>query len=258
MEKVLRPWDQAVVAEYSYDAWGNLLDWSGPLAERNPIRYRGYYYDTETGFYYLQSRYYDPQTGRFINADDPGFLGPDGDTQGYNLFAYCGNNPTNKTDSEGTFTFSSVAIGAIVGGVVGGLYSAMKGNPVEQVIWDTMIGAASGAASAVGMIGVVGASVINGLNTLITTESRGREMWSKVAISSISTFITGSIGFEIGKAIEGVKGGAFVIGHVVTNMNLGIVNSVFSDAAQVCIPSTGARRNSFQRLLLPEERLVIA
>ena len=57
------------VATYEYDAWGNIVSSSGRLAEINPLRYRGYYYDNETGFYYLQSRYYDPANRRFINAD---------------------------------------------------------------------------------------------------------------------------------------------------------------------------------------------
>ncbi len=62
------------VVSYRYDTWGKLLEITGPLAEtvgaQNPYRYRGYRYDTETGLYYLNSRYYDPELGRFINADD--------------------------------------------------------------------------------------------------------------------------------------------------------------------------------------------
>lgn len=58
-----------IVAAYSYDAWGKLLSSAGSMAETNPIRYRGYYYDTETGLYYISSRYYDPEICRFINAD---------------------------------------------------------------------------------------------------------------------------------------------------------------------------------------------
>ena len=76
---------------------------SGTLASTigqiNPIRYRGYYYDSETGFYYLQSRYYDPETDRFINAD--GILGANGDILSYNLFAYCSNNLINHCDPTG-------------------------------------------------------------------------------------------------------------------------------------------------------------
>ena len=88
-------------AEYSYNAWGQVISATGTLAAVNPIRYRGYYYDKESGLYYLKSRYYDPEICRFINADGlsstgQGFLG-------CNLFAYCGNNPINRTDLDGLF-----------------------------------------------------------------------------------------------------------------------------------------------------------
>lgn len=93
-----------VCAGYTYDAWGNILSSSGSMASVNPLRYRGYYYDTETGFYYLQSRYYDPVLKRFINADSyastgQGFIG-------YNMFAYCGNSPVNANDPAGYFNNS--------------------------------------------------------------------------------------------------------------------------------------------------------
>ena len=61
--------DRTIVAEYTYNAWGEILSATGTKASVNPLRYRGYYYDAETGFYYLQSRYYDPTLHRFINAD---------------------------------------------------------------------------------------------------------------------------------------------------------------------------------------------
>ena len=87
------------VATYEYDAWGNIVSSSGRLAEINPLRYRGYYYDNETGFYYLQSRYYDPANRRFINADSyqstgQGFVGT-------NMFAYCNNNTPIYSDPTG-------------------------------------------------------------------------------------------------------------------------------------------------------------
>ena len=74
-------------ATYTYDAWGNILSSSGSMAAINPLRYRGYYYDTETGFYYLQSRYYDPVNHRFINADS--FASTGQSFIGTNMFAYC-------------------------------------------------------------------------------------------------------------------------------------------------------------------------
>jgi RHS repeat-associated protein len=91
------------VVSYTYDVWGKLLTTSGSLAstlgENNPLRYRGYYYDNETGFYYLQSRYYDPTTGRFISPDVLVSTGQS--IIGYNMFAYCLNNPVNMSDESG-------------------------------------------------------------------------------------------------------------------------------------------------------------
>ena len=95
--------DGNVKVEYTYDAWGKILSISGPMADTlgavNPLTYRGYVYDTETDLYYLESRYYDPAVGRFINADalvstGQGFVGN-------NMFAYCLNDPVNCFDDDG-------------------------------------------------------------------------------------------------------------------------------------------------------------
>ena len=96
------------VVEYTYDAWGNVTAYtaagnspgSTTLVYRNPIRYRGYVYDTETGLYYLQSRYYSPEIGRFINADIYAATGQG--LIGNNMFAYCNNNPVIGCDPLGT------------------------------------------------------------------------------------------------------------------------------------------------------------
>ena len=92
----------SVITRYTYDAWGKLITLhtsNGTIALSNPLRYRGYVYDRDTELYYLQSRYYDPDTGRFINADS---LLVAGDyLQGTNMFAYCLNNPVNYTDPSG-------------------------------------------------------------------------------------------------------------------------------------------------------------
>ena len=90
-----------LAVSYTYDAWGKLLSTGGDspaLAAANPIRYRGYYYDAESGLYYLNSRYYDPETGRFLNAD--GIIGSGG-IIGYNMFAACNNNPVMLSDPSG-------------------------------------------------------------------------------------------------------------------------------------------------------------
>ena len=94
-----------VVVEYSYDAWGKLIDTTGSEADfigkLNPFLYRGYYYDADTGLYYLGGRYYDPVVGRYLNADFQ--IGANQDITSYNLFAYCGNNPVNRADPTGQF-----------------------------------------------------------------------------------------------------------------------------------------------------------
>ena len=101
-----------LIAKYSYDPWGKLLSvtpngWLDEqnayyleVAEANPLRYRGYYYDSETGFYYLQSRYYDPEIGRFINADSYASTDATG-LLSTNMFAYCENNPVMRVDPTG-------------------------------------------------------------------------------------------------------------------------------------------------------------
>ena len=95
-----------VVVEYSYDPWGNILAVTGTLASTlgadNPFRYRGYYYDTESCFYYLNSRYYDAKVCRFVNADLV-VAGVGGDLRGYNLYTYCFNNPVNRRDLSGNW-----------------------------------------------------------------------------------------------------------------------------------------------------------
>ena len=97
-------------SRYVYDSWGKLIsvtDANGNaitsethIANLNPIRYRGYYYDTETGLYYLQSRYYDPEIGRFLNADK--YISTGQGLNGCSMFTYCGNNPINNLDPTGS------------------------------------------------------------------------------------------------------------------------------------------------------------
>ena len=138
-----------VVAQYTYDAWGNVSS-SGRLAEINPLRYRGYYYDNETGFYYLQSRYYDPANRRFINADSyqstgQGFVGT-------NMFAYCNNNPITAIDESGK-SVTAIIIGALICAAIGGIdaYLSAKtsGASTNEALWQGAIGAVSGAVTSV-------------------------------------------------------------------------------------------------------------
>ena len=121
---VYRNSDSVLIGTYEYDLWGNPVsvkeaaggrDTDGILG-KNPFRYRCYYYDTETGFYYLNARYYDPQTRRFISADDR-VLQTGENAKGYNLYSYCQNMPVGMADYNGhsmtlTLTLALPAIGA--------------------------------------------------------------------------------------------------------------------------------------------------
>ncbi|AMX82386.1 hypothetical protein GS3922_01045 [Geobacillus subterraneus] len=91
-----------VVAQYEYDAWGNILSKTGALATANPYRYAGYYYDEETGLYYLMARYYEANMGRFITRDT--FHGFENEPQSLNQYAYTKNNPVNSIDPNGHYS----------------------------------------------------------------------------------------------------------------------------------------------------------
>jgi len=128
----------SVVATYTYDAWGNqTVGWSSGqewVAEMNPFRYRGYFYDTETGFYYLNSRYYDPEVGRFLNADT--YINPTGEMIGYNMYAYCVKNPVNWVDHSGTVPAVAAAIPAGIGLVLFCAAVAVISSKDFQDVWD--------------------------------------------------------------------------------------------------------------------------
>jgi RHS repeat-associated protein len=103
---------------YTYDAWGNPLSVpNNEVAQNNPLRYRGYVWDKDTGLYYLQSRYYNPEWGRFINAD--ALISTGQGILGNNMFAYCNNNPVNGFDHSGhafhTLDSKLIGIGSLHG-----------------------------------------------------------------------------------------------------------------------------------------------
>ena len=238
-----------LVAEYKYDAWGNHrvytsggiditenVSYNNSIAKLNPFRYRGYYYDTETGLYYLNSRYYDPSVGRFINADDISYIQPT-DINGLNLFAYCGNNPVMYTDPSGcawwdwviaisTVVVSAVAAvvtagtslvltGALAGIAVGGAVSianqvATTGDlDITHFTTDIINGALSGALAATG-VGVLGQIAGNAAFSLGTNLLYSGLTGTKITAQSITEsfvvgFVSGLAGWNgaqyIGKAI---------------------------------------------------------
>ena len=152
------------VASYEYDPYGNPVDEDEEdLDFVNPLRYRGYYWDSETEMYLCGSRYYDPAVGRFINADDSKLLGANGDFISYNLFAYCGNNPVSRKDQNGTLW--NYVIGAVVGGVVAAITTAVTSEnaSLAEILISGAVGAVSGAVAASGLGMVAQALVTAGV-----------------------------------------------------------------------------------------------
>ena len=122
------------VCTYNYDSYGNILsikDNTGKditdtsnVALINPFRYRSYYYDTETNLYYLNSRYYSPKMGRFINCD--GLIGSSKTVIGYNLYTYCNNTPVGKLDIDGNFVLTAGTLfGNVIGKIAGAIVSTI-------------------------------------------------------------------------------------------------------------------------------------
>ena len=157
----------AAVVSYSYDSWGKLISTTGSLATtlgvKNPYRYRGYRYDTETGLYYLQSRYYNPEIGRFINADDAEVLdGGNDHLLENNLFTYCMNNLVNMTDDGGAWPswVKKIVIGtAIIAGAALIVATAGTGTVLACFVAGALKGAAIGAAT-----GAVGGGTLGALS----------------------------------------------------------------------------------------------
>jgi len=150
-----------LVARYEYDAWGNPVDkpddplYNSDIAQLNPIRYRRYYYDTETGFYYCQSRYYSPELCRFISADV--IMDTGQGVLGTNMYAYCLNNPVMLYDPEGEIAVTTVIIivGAVGFGTLGGFGGNALADHVGAEGWDKAAYIAGGA-----VIGGVGGGLI--------------------------------------------------------------------------------------------------
>ena len=142
------------VVTYTYDAWGKILSVTGTAANTigryNPFRYRGYYYDNETGIYYVSSRYYDPEIGRWINADTTDVLSlPYYHPGQYNLFSYCNNNPVNDRDDDGQLSWlAKIAIGAAAIAVGVGVTVLTGGAALPALVAGVKAACVAGAISA--------------------------------------------------------------------------------------------------------------
>ena len=206
------------VVEYTYDAWGKLISTTGTLATSlgadNPFRYRGYYYDTETGLYYLMTRYYDPEVCRFISADV--YMSTGQGVLGGNMWAYCGNSPIVRYEIQGEFW--NIIIGAAAGAIISGAISAISQgieNGWDNINWGSVgvaaaTGAISGGLAATG-IGVAGQTIANGVIGAVSggidtyVSSGGKATLSEYATNIAIGGVLGAVSGRIGGAGTGTK-----------------------------------------------------
>ena len=195
---------QQIVATYRYDPYERIIDeWINPtddIGTINPLRYRGYYYDSETGFYYLQSRYYDPEIGRFISNDS--FATTDRhDLLSCNMFAYCLNDPVNRIDEGGELSVWATT-GLIVGTVFCGAAVTVLtcGVGTATLAGTIAVGAAKGT-----LIGVVtGTALGAGVGYVSTGTLEGMVTGTTIGFSA------GAVaGAAVGGSIAGVNYGTF-------------------------------------------------
>ena len=196
------------VVSYEYDPWGNILQMNDTtdgwyrVGTANPFRYRGYYYDNESGFYYLQSRYYDPVTGRFLNADDTAYLGVTETTSGYNLFSYCNSNPVYYKDS-----FGFGPVGAIIGGILGFGLGVLLIPRIADILklkgWARKIFIWAGIAALTGLGAYLGHYVGEAILAVYKVGGAFALKINKALATGIAKVVGGSI--------RGAKGNGFVI-----------------------------------------------
>ena len=215
---VVNAFSGETAASYVYDSWGRVISSSGTLADINPIRYRGYYYDTETGLYYVSSRYYDPEIGRFISPDTTDILTatPNALTD-KNLYAYCDNNPIMREDKGGQFW--NLVIGAVIGAVVGvvgqvisDVVTSIANNELTFSNWQTYTGAFVGGAVGGAILGVTGnVGLANAATGFVTTgvglslekiTGASDKSWAEIGANAV---IDGAVSYGLGK-LPGIKG----------------------------------------------------
>ena len=207
-----------LVGQYAYDAWGNcaILQDTNGVATLNPFRYRSYYYDSDIKLYFLKTRYYDPETCRFINADDTSYLDPE-KINGLNLYAYCGDNPVMAVDPNGTAWWEWVLGIVIIAAVVAlSVITAGIAAPISAALGSGFIGAVVGGAVA----GAIGGAITSfGISVAVQGISMGfcNIDWGQVGIQTAVGAITGAIFGGIGGGIKYAKAAHYLKSNGVAN-----------------------------------------
>ena len=199
---------------------GAFCFYSVTVGQKNPLRYRGYYFDYETLFYCLDSRYYDPFVGRFVNADDTEYFGADGSVLSYNLFVYCMNNPVNRLDVDGNWSmpnWTKVVVGAVA---IAGLSVATvcTGGAAAVICGAALSGAIVGGASGA-VMGAIGGGIIGGWQGALDGASSG--FMSGTLIGGVTS--AASAGLNIATGVTTVVGNAHgsTLHRLATNMEAG-------------------------------------
>ena len=180
------------VATYTYsDAWGNhSVSYSNggasTGAQYNPFRYRGYYYDTDLGMYYLQSRYYDSKICRFINAD--GYISTSQGILGNNMYAYCGNNPIMHIDPSGESWVALGIVSAVVNVAI--TFFAAKITQQEYTIVDAGVAATSGFVNAIPVVGPLASGIISGAYAGYATYKNGASVGGAILAGTVTGIAT--------------------------------------------------------------------
>ena len=199
----------AKVVEYTYDAWGNLISCTGSRAntigKNNPIRYRGYVYDAETGLYYVSSRYYDPEVRRFISPDTTDVLtATPGALTDKNLYAYCDNNPVIRKDDGGQFW--NIIVGASIGGALELVGQLLSGKSLSEVNWAKVgVSAISGGLTAA--VGPVAGCLISratdvAMDALDGNIHSATDIAKSFALGTAKAAVSYGVGTAVGKATK--------------------------------------------------------
>ena len=249
----------ASVVNYFYDSWGNMLNITGSLAaslgKDNPYRFKGYYYDEETGMYYLKSRYYQPEICRFISADV--YIATELNTNGSNMYSYCKNNPVMLMDSDGSFAILAIAgaflaekgtemlVGAVVNVATTAIVAGILGE--EYTLKDAAMAAVTGAVGALGWQAQVGVAVTSGVYNLGAAAIKGEDIDTALATTAIS--VAGTLG-STGSIASMLKADVSIATSAVIGMTCDFGVNLSSSAATKAVSNSNhtSKKQKKQRI----------